>query len=107
MSSQKIKIKLQAFDHMVLDQAVIEIVNTVKRTGADIAGPIPMPTNIRRYTVNKGPHIDKESREQFEIREHKRLIIINNSTPQTINALSKIDLACGVDVQIQVDAGVK
>ncbi len=102
MSSQKIRIKLQAFDHVLLDQASVEIVSTVKRTGAEISGPIPMPTNIEKYTVNKGPHIDKESREQFEIRKHKRLIIINHSSPQTINALSKVDLACGVDVEIKL-----
>lgn len=102
MSSQEIKIRLKAFDHMVLDKAVSEIVSTVKRTGAEISGPIPLPTHLERYTVNRGPHVHKESREQFELRKHKRLIIINYSTPQTINALGKVDLACGVDVEIKV-----
>jgi len=102
MSSQRIRIKLQAFDHILLDQASREIVNTVKRTGAAISGPIPVPTDISKYIVIKGPHIDKGAREQFEIRKHKRLVIIDYSTPDTINALMKVDLACGVDVEIKV-----
>jgi small subunit ribosomal protein S10 len=101
MDNQKIKIRLQAFDHKLLDQAAVEIVNTAKRTGAEVRGPIPMPTNIERYIVNKSPHIYKEAREQFEIRKHKRLLVIN-SNPQTINALGKLDLACGVEVDIKV-----
>ncbi len=102
--NQRIRIRLQAFDHILLDQASKEIVNTVKRTGAEISGPIPVPTNIQKYTVIKGPHVDKDSREQFEIRKHKRLVIIDYSTPETINALMKVDLACGVDVEIKVGA---
>ena len=102
MKAQKINIKLRAFDHGLLDQAAKEIVGTVKRTGAEVSGPIPMPTHIEKYTVVKSPHVYKKSREQFEIRKHKRLIVINYSTPQTINALGKIDLAYGVDVEIKV-----
>ena len=102
MDNQKIRIRLQAFDHRLLDQAASEIVSTVKRTGAEICGPIPMPTNIERYIVNKSPHVNKESREQFEIRKHTRLVIINHSTPQTVNALGKIDLACGVEAEIKL-----
>ena len=102
MSSQTITIRLQAFDHGLLDHASREIVSTVKRTGAEISGPIPLPTRIGRYTVIRSPHVNKSSREQFEIRKHKRLIIIDYSNPDTINALGKIDLACGVDVEIKV-----
>jgi small subunit ribosomal protein S10 len=102
MHDQKIKIILQAFDHGLLDQASREIVNTVKRTGVDLSGPIPLPTNIEKYTVKKSPHIFKKAQEQFEIRKHKRLIIIDYSTPQTVNALMKVDLAYGVDVEIKV-----
>ena len=99
---QKIKIILQAFDHGLLDQASREIVNTVKRTGVDLSGPIPLPTNIEKYTVKKSTHIFKKAQEQFEIKKHKRLIIIEYSTPQTVNALMKVDLAYGVDVEIKV-----
>ena len=102
MQDQKIKIILQAFDHALLDQASKEIVNTVKRTGVDLSGPIPLPTNTEKYTIKKSTHIFKEAQEQFEIRKHKRLIIIEYSTPQTINALMKVDLAYGVDVEIKV-----
>jgi small subunit ribosomal protein S10 len=102
MQDQKIKIILQAFDHGLLDQASKEIVNTVKRTGVDLSGPIPLPTNIEKYTVKKSTHIFKKSQEQFEIRKHKRLIIIKYSTPQTVSALMKVDLAYGVDVEIKV-----
>lgn len=102
MHDQKIKIILQAFDHGLLDQASKEIVNTVKRTGVDLSGPIPLPTNIEKYTVKKSPHIFKKAQEQFEIRKHKRLIIIEYSTPQTVSALMKVDLAYGVDVEIKV-----
>jgi small subunit ribosomal protein S10 len=98
---QKIKLKLRAFDHRVLDLAVRDIVGVVKRTGASVAGPIPLPTKIERFTVNRSPHIDKESREQFEIRNHTRLMIID-TTPQTIDALMKLDLASGVDVEIKL-----
>ena len=102
MDSQNIRIKLQAYDHRLLDQSVKEIVNTAKRTGAQVSGPIPMPTRIQRYTVNRSPHIDKKSREQFEIRTHKRLIDIIDWLPQTVDALMKLDLASGVDVEIKL-----
>lgn len=102
MSAQNIRIRLQAFDHKLLDQAAKEIVSTVKRTGAEISGPIPLPVSIERYTVVRSPHVYKKSREQFEIRRYKRVIIISYSTPQTVNALMKVDLASGVDVEIKL-----
>ena len=102
MDSQNIRIRLKAFDHRVLDQSTSEIVNTAKRTGARVRGPIPLPTRIERFTVNRSPHIDKKSREQFEIRTHKRLLDIVDPTPQTVEALMKLDLAAGVDVEIKV-----
>ncbi|MEM1023471.1 MAG: 30S ribosomal protein S10 [Myxococcota bacterium] len=97
----KIRIRLKAYDHRLLDQAVAEIVDSARRTGATVAGPIPLPTRINRYTVLRGPHVDKKSREQFEIRTHKRLVDIQDPTPQTLDALMKLDLSAGVDVQIQ------
>ena len=99
---QKIKLKLRAFDHRVLDSAVKEIVGIVKRTGASLKGPIPLPKHIERFVVNRSPHIDKKSREQFEIRNHSRLIIIFKHTPETISALMKSELASGVDVEIKL-----
>lgn len=102
MNNQTIRIRLKGFDHKILDQATKEIVNTVKRTGAQISGPIPMPRRIERFTVNRSPHIDKKSRDQFEIRTYKRLIIIEYPTPQTIDALMKVDLAAGVGVEIKL-----
>jgi len=102
MDSQNIRIRLKAFDHRVLDQSTSEIVNTAKRTGAHVRGPIPLPTKIERYTVLRSPHIDKKSREQFEIRTHKRLLDIVDPTPQTVDALMKLDLAAGVDVEIKL-----
>ena len=102
MDSQNIRIRLKAFDHRVLDQSTNEIVNTAKRTGANVRGPIPLPTNMRRFTVLRGPHIDKKSREQFEMRTHKRLLNIIDPTPQTVDALMKLDLAAGVDVEIKL-----
>ncbi|MBN8512492.1 MAG: 30S ribosomal protein S10 [Rickettsiales bacterium] len=102
MSNQKIKIKLKSFDHRSLEHAAGEIVSAVKRTGADVNGPIPLPRHIERFTVIRGPHIDKKSREQFEIRTQKRLLIINYPTPQTVEALRKVDLPAGVDVQIKL-----
>ncbi|MCC6470053.1 MAG: 30S ribosomal protein S10 [Rhodospirillales bacterium] len=102
MDSQNIRIRLKAFDHRVLDQSTSEIVNTAKRTGARVRGPIPLPTRIERFTVNRSPHIDKKSREQFEIRTHKRLLDIVDPTPQTVDALMKLDLAAGVDVEIKL-----
>jgi small subunit ribosomal protein S10 len=93
---------LKAFDHRILDQSTNEIVNTAKRTGANVRGPIPLPTNMRRFTVLRSPHIDKKSREQFEMRTHKRLLDIIDPTPQTVDALMKLDLAAGVDVEIKL-----
>ena len=98
----KMRIRLEAYDHHLLDQAAATIAETAKRTGAKVAGPIPLPTRIERYTVLRSPHIDKKSREQFEIRTHKRLLDIVDPTPQTVDALMKLDLAAGVDVQISV-----
>ena len=102
MDSQNIRIRLKAFDHRVLDQSTREIVNTARRTGAEVRGPIPLPTRIERFTVLRSPHIDKKSREQFEIRTHKRLLDIVDPTPQTVDALMKLDLAAGVDVEIKL-----
>ena len=105
MQGQKIRIRLRAFDHAVLDASTRDIVSTAKRTGAQVCGPVPLPRKIQRYTVNRSPHIDKKSREQFEIRTHKRLIDIVNPTPQTVDALMKLDLAAGVDVEIKLGEG--
>ena len=102
MQSQKIRIRLKAFDYKLLDQSVSEIVETAKRTGAKIAGPIPLPTKINRYTVLRSPHIDKKSREQFEVRTHKRLIHILEPTQQTVDSLMKLDISAGVDVEIKL-----
>ncbi|MBL0338621.1 MAG: 30S ribosomal protein S10 [Rhodospirillaceae bacterium] len=102
MENQNIRIRLKAFDHRLLDQSTSEIVNTAKRTGAKIRGPIPLPNQIERYTVLRSPHGDKKSREQFEIRTHKRLMEIVEPTPQTVDALMKLDLAAGVDVEIKL-----
>ena len=102
MDSQNIRIRLKAFDHRVLDQSTSEIVSTAKRTGAGVRGPIPLPTRIEKYTVLRSPHIDKKSREQFEIRTHKRVLDIVDPTPQTVDALMKLDLAAGVDVEIKL-----
>jgi len=102
MDSQNIRIRLKAFDHRVLDQSTREIVNTAKRTGADVRGPIPLPQRIEKFTVLRGPHIDKKSREQFEIRTYKRMLDIVDPTPQTVDALMKLDLAAGVDVEIKL-----
>ena len=99
--ANKIRIRLKAYDHKLLDQSVGEITETVKRTGARIAGPIPLPTKINKYCVLRGPHVDKKSREQFEIRTHKRLIDILEPTQQTLDALMKLDLSAGVDVEIR------
>ena len=102
MDQQHIRIRLQAYDHKILDQSTEEIVNTAKRTGAQIKGPIPLPTKKEIFTVLRSPHIDKKSREQFETRTHKRLIDIMEPTPATIEALMKLDLASGVDVEIKI-----
>ena len=102
MESQNIRIRLKAFDHRILDQSTSEIVNTARRTGAKIRGPIPLPTSLNRFTVLRGPHVDKKSREQFEMRTHKRVLDIIEPTPQTVDALMKLDLASGVDVEIKI-----
>ncbi len=99
--NQKIRIKLKAYDYRVLDQSVAEIVETVRRTGAKVAGPIPLPTRINKFTVLRSPHVDKKSREQFEIRTHKRLLDILEPTPETVDALMKLSLSAGVDVEIK------
>ena len=102
MEHQNIRIRLKAFAHRVLDQSAGEIINTAKRTGADVRGPIPLPTRIEKFTVLRSPFIDKKSREQFEIRTHKRVLDIIDPTPQTVDALMKLDLAAGVDVEIKL-----
>jgi small subunit ribosomal protein S10 len=102
MQSQKIRIRLKAFDHKLLDQSTREIVETARRTGARVAGPIPLPTRINRYTVLRSPHVDKKSREQFEIRTHKRMLDILEPTQQTVDQLMKLDLSAGVDVEIKL-----
>ncbi|RME03184.1 MAG: 30S ribosomal protein S10 [Planctomycetota bacterium] len=98
---QKIRIKMEAYDYEILDQSALDIVNTAKRTGAVVSGPIPLPTRIERYTVLRSPHIDKKSREQFEIRTHKRLIYITEPTPKTIEELSKLHMPAGVDIKLK------
>lgn len=102
MSSQIIRIRLKAFDHKLVDKSAKEIVETAKRTGAQVRGPVPMPTHIERYTILVSPNIDKDARDQYEIRTHNRLIIIVEPTDKTVDALMKLDLAAGVDVQIAV-----
>jgi small subunit ribosomal protein S10 len=99
--AQRIRIRLKAYDHKLLDQSASEIIDTVMRTGAKTAGPVPLPTRINRYTVLRGPHVDKKSREQFEIRTHKRLLDILEPTQATLDALMKLDLSAGVDVEIR------
>jgi small subunit ribosomal protein S10 len=101
MGSEKIRIRLKAYDYRVLDQSTGEIVETAMRTGARVIGPIPLPTRINKFTVLRSPHVDKKSREQFEIRTHKRLLDILEPTPQTVDALMKLDLPAGVDVEIE------
>ena len=102
MADQKIRIQLKAYDYRLLDQSASEIAATSKRTGAQVVGPIPLPTRINKYTVLRGPHVDKKSREQFEMRTHKRLIHIHHPTPQTVDALMKLELPAGVDVEIKL-----
>jgi small subunit ribosomal protein S10 len=100
-TTPKIRIRLKAYDHKLLDQSASEIVDTATRTGAKVAGPIPLPTRINKYTVLRSPHVDKKSREQFEVRTHKRLLDILEPTQQTLDALMKLDLSAGVDVEIK------
>jgi len=102
MTAQNVRIRLKAFDHRILDRSAQDIVETAKRTGAQVHGPIPLPTKIAKYCVIRSPHKDKDSREQFEIRTHKRLLDIENPTPQTVDALMKLDLPSGVDVEIKI-----
>jgi small subunit ribosomal protein S10 len=102
--AEKIKIRLEAYDHEILDKAVSEIVHTARRSEAAVAGPIPLPTRIERYTVNRSPHIDKKSREQFEIRTHKRLIIIAKPSPKLMDDLQKLQVSAGVDIRIKLQA---
>lgn len=103
-SHEIIRIRMEAYDHSVLDQSAAEIVDTAKRTGSEVHGPIPLPTRIERYTVLAGPHIDKKARQQYEIRTHKRLIDIMRSTAKTIEALNKLSLPAGVDIKIKASA---
>jgi len=102
MNGQRIRIRLQAYDHSVLDQAVLDIVDTAKATGAQVAGPTPLPTRIERFTVNKSPHVDKKSMEQFEMRTHKRLLDIIEPTAKTVDELKKLNLPAGVDITIKI-----
>lgn len=102
MARQRIRIRLKAYDHRILDQSAAQIVDTAERMGAKVAGPVPLPTRIERYTVIRGPHIDKDSREQFEIRTHKRLIDILEPTQKTISALMNLNVPAGVDIEIKL-----
>ena len=102
MAKQKIRIRLKAFDHKILDQSAVQIVETAERTGAQVAGPVPLPTKIERYSVIRSPFIDKNSQEQFEIRTHKRLIDVYEPTQKTISALMRLNLPAGVDIEIKL-----
>ena len=102
MESQNIRIRLRAYDSKLLDTSTSDIINTANRTGAKVRGPIPLPTRIKKFTVNKSPFIDKKSRDQFEIRTHNRLLDIVDPTPQTVDALMKLDLSAGVEVDIKI-----
>ena len=104
MAGQKIRIRLKAFDYRLIDQSAREIVQTAKRTGATVLGPIPLPTRIERYTVLSGPHVDKKARQQYEIRTHKRVVDIIQATAKTIEALNKLSLPAGVDIKIKASA---
>ncbi len=103
MANQRIRIRLKAFDHRLIDQSAVEIVETARRTGAMVKGPIPLPTRMERYTVLVSPHVNKDARDQYEIRTHKRLLDIVDPTDKTVDALMKLDLAAGVDVQIKLN----
>ena len=102
MQSQRIRIRMQAYDHRVLDQAVSEIVETARGTGSQVVGPIPLPTRIERFTVNRSPHVDKKSMDQFEMRTHKRMLDIVSPTPKTVDELKKLNLPAGMDITIKV-----
>ncbi|MBC8552643.1 MAG: 30S ribosomal protein S10 [Candidatus Scalindua sp.] len=97
----KIRIRMEAYDHRILDQSAVDIMDTAKRTGARVSGPIPLPTRMERYTVLRSPHVDKKSREQFEIRTHKRLIDIIEPTPKTVDALNKLNMPAGIEIKIK------
>ena len=103
MANQRIRIRLKAFDHRLIDQSAVEIVETARRTGAQVKGPIPLPTRKERYTILVSPHVNKDARDQYEIRTHKRILDIINPTDKTVDALMKLDLAAGVDVQIKLN----
>ena len=105
MSNQRIRIRLRAYDYRTLDKSTADIVETAKRTGARVAGPIPLPTRIEKFTVNRSPHVDKKSMDQFELRTHKRLLDIVDPTPQTVDALMKLDLSSGVGIEIKLEGG--
>ncbi|OGP58204.1 MAG: 30S ribosomal protein S10 [Deltaproteobacteria bacterium RBG_13_61_14] len=102
MATQKIRIRLKAYDYQLLEQSAQEIVETAKRTGAKVSGPVPLPTDIHRYCVLRSPHVDKKSREQFEIRTHKRILDILDPTQATVDALGKLDLSAGIDIEIKL-----
>lgn len=102
MAGERIRIRLKSFDHQMIDKAAVDIVNTARNTDARIAGPIPLPTKIQKYTILRSPHVNKKSREQFETRTHKRLVDILEATPQTVDSLMKLDLPAGVEVEIKV-----
>lgn len=102
MQSQRIKIRMQAYDHRVLDQAVVEIIDTARGTGSQVIGPIPLPTRIERYTVNRSPHVNKTSMDQFEMRTHKRILDIVGPTAKTVDELKKLNLPAGVDITIKI-----
>ncbi|HEX9585508.1 MAG TPA: 30S ribosomal protein S10 [Gammaproteobacteria bacterium] len=103
MANQRIRIRLKAFDHRLIDRSAVEIVETARRTGATVKGPIPLPTRMERYTILVSPHVNKDARDQYEIRTHKRILDIMNPTDKTVDALMKLDLAAGVDVQIKLN----
>ncbi len=102
MQSQRIRIRMQAYDHRVLDQAVTDIIDTARKTGAQVVGPVPLPTRIERWTVNRSPHVDKKSMDQFEMRTHKRLLDIVSPTAKTVDELKKLNLPAGVDISIRI-----
>ena len=101
-NNQKVRIRLQAYEHRILDQSVTEILKTVKRTGSQVVGPVPLPTRIERFTVNRSPHVDKKSMEQFEIRTHKRVLDIIDPTNKTVDELKKLSLPAGVDISVKI-----
>ena len=101
-NNQKVRIRLQAYEHRILDQSVAEILNTVKRTGSQVVGPVPLPTRVERFTVNRSPHVDKKSMEQFEIRTHKRVLDIIDPTNRTVDELKKLSLPAGVDIKVKI-----